>query len=145
MIDTQSKPLNQTIADGLSTLYVGDSVIMVSSLGYPHQKNHTAVVEKLTSKQIVVEGRYFWKGNGKEAGTGIYEIYPNDESIIEWAVLMKQAESAKHIIHEMQPEALKDLLMVFEKYGHIRSQEDLDSKQPVPLIEVMDKSGLLDD
>jgi hypothetical protein len=145
MIKTESKSLNQTIADGLSTLNVGDTVIVAWCIGLPHQETHTAKVEKTTNKQIIVEGRHFWKGSGKEAGAGIYEIYPNNESIIEWAVLMNKANSAQHSIHEMQPEALKDLLMVFEKHGHIQPQEDLNSKQPVPLIEVMERSGLLDD
>jgi len=121
MIDTQSKSLSQTIADGLSKVNVGDIVIVAWCIGYPHQKIHTATVEKITSKQIVVEGSYFWKGSGKETGTGTFEILPNDESLIEWAVLMNKAISAQHSIHEMQPEALKGLLMVFEKHGLISS------------------------
>jgi len=144
MIDTKSKSLNITIADGLSKVNVGDTVIVAWCIGLPHQEIHTAVVEKTTGKQIVVEGRYFWKGSGKEAGSGTHEIFPNDEALIEWAVLINKANSAQHTIYEMQPEALKDLLMVFEKHGHIQSQEDIDFKQPIPLIEVMNRAGLLD-
>ncbi len=144
MINTQNRSLSLTIADGLSKVQVGDTVIVAWCIGYPHQEVFTAKVERITTKQIVVDGKYFWKGSGKETGTGTHEILPNDESLIEWAALIKKAESAKHRIHEMAPGALKDLLQVFEKHGYIQSEENLDSKQPAPLIEVMEKSGLLD-
>jgi hypothetical protein len=82
MIDTQTKSLSQTITDSLTKLNVGDTVIVAWCLGHPHQETHTATVEKITGKQIVVEGRYFWKGSGKETGSGTYEIYPNHESLV---------------------------------------------------------------
>lgn len=119
MVGTKTKSLSQAIADGLSRLNVGDTVIVAWCLGHPHQETHTARVEKITGKQIVVEGRYFWKGSGKETGSGTYEIYPNDESLIEWAVFMDLAESAKHKINQMSQEHLKELLQVFEKHGYL--------------------------
>ncbi len=117
MIQAANKSLNQIITDGLSKVEVGDTIIMVSLLGHSHQKIQQATVEKITTKQIVVDGKYFWKGNGKETGTGTNTIFPNDESLIDWAILMEKAIAAERFILQMQPEALKDLLQVFDKYG----------------------------
>ncbi len=117
MIQTTSKSLNQIIAEDLSKVEVGDTIIVVSLLGHSHQEIHQAKVEKITAKQIVVEGRYFWKGNGKETGTGTNTIFPNDKSLVDWTILMEKATAAERHIRNMQPEALKELLQVFDKYG----------------------------
>lgn len=141
MVDAPGKSLGQTIADGLTQLNIGDSVIVVASLGYPHQQSYTARVEKLTTKQIIVDGRRYWKSSGEQAGAGTRRIFPNDNSLVEWAILKKKAFSAvnslERSIHEMQPEALKKLLNLFEKHGLI--------SPPATLMEVLDESGLLDD
>ncbi len=141
MVDTHSKSLNQTIADGLSNLNVGDSVIVVAFLGYPYQKQEIAAVQRVTDKQIVVNGKRYWKSSGEQAGAGTSRIFLNDNSLVEWAILRKKAYSAvsslERTVYDMQPEALKELLNVFEKHGLI--------SPPTTLMEVMDESGLLDD
>ncbi len=116
----KNESLINCISEGLAKLVAGDPVVVVYSLGYPHQKNYAATIERLTNTQIIVEGRRYDK-KGFELGGGS-QIFP-DESLIEWAILRQKAILLKERIYDASPEALKDIITAFEKHGYLSNSK----------------------